>query len=84
MAFKRITPNKLMATRELIKFLHRLRVIGEVQTRIERITTNNFGQPTLFSLHYLDYDPSTKRVESFEDELDKYFKSHYAQDIYNE
>lgn len=85
MAFKRITGNQLTSVRELFKFLHRLRVIGTVRSRIERIPLTEFGKPVLFTMHYKDYDPSTKNQVSFEDELDRYFSKRASdQDIYNE
>ena len=84
MAFKRISGNKLTSTRELFKFLHRLRVIGTVYTRIERIPLTEFGKPVLFTLHFKEYDPSTKNQLSFEDELDRYFSTKKHNDIYSE
>lgn len=84
MVFNRITGNQLVSVRELFKFLHRLRVIGTVNTRIERIPLTEFGKPVLFTMHYKDYDPSTKNQLSFEDELDRYFATKRHNDIYNE
>lgn len=82
MTFKNISADKLVSVRELIKFLNRLRVIGTLKTRTERIALTEFGKPCLYSLHYKDYDPSTKNRKSLEDELEIYFRN--ANDIYDE
>jgi len=86
MIFQRISADKMISFRELVKFLHRLEIIGTVRVRSERIPLTDFGKPSLFSLYFVSYDPSTKKEPSDEDQLDLFLKTKKLrlQDIYNE
>jgi hypothetical protein len=73
MIYQRIPAKKINALHGLFLFLHRLKVIGTINTKTISSPMTEFGKPSLYSVVYEGYNRSTRGVISPEDRLREFF-----------